>query len=91
MQNSISIKLILRTPVNKNEELTVNLTDSIKDIKHKIQDQEGIPPDQQNLIFRTRTTLCNYREEVLEDNKYMNDYGIKEGSVIYLVLSLKMN
>ena len=53
---------------------------TVEEIKSRIQDKEGIPPDQQRLIFGGKQ---------LEDNRTMADYGISNTSVLVLVLILR--
>ena len=60
--------------------INVEPFDIIETVKDEIQDKEGIPPDQQRLIFAGIE---------LEDNKTLADYKIQEGSKIYLTLRLR--
>ena len=74
------MQLFIKTLAGSTLTLEVKPTNTIESIKQKIQDKEGIPPDQQHLVFKTKQLM---------NERTLSEYNILNESFISLIIKPK--
>jgi len=79
-RGGVEFRIFVKTLTGKTLEIEVSEADSVVELKQKIWDREGIPPDQQRIIFAGKQ---------LQEGHDLSEYGIQEDSTVHLVLRLR--
>ena len=77
ISQSLGMPVLIEASAGSPFAVNIETTDTIGKLKEKIQEHQGIPPDQQRLIFQGKQ---------LEDDFQVAYYNLQKNSIIYLVV-----
>ncbi len=78
--NLFAMQIFVKTMNGKSNAIDIEATDTVATLKSKVADKEGVPAEQQRLV---------YNGKQLEDEATLESYEIKEQTTVHLVMRLK--
>ena len=80
LEEGTTFQIFIKTLTGKTLTIVVRKEDTVENLKQKIQDREGIPSNEQRLI---------YAGKELHGNRILSDYNISKDATLHLVLRLR--